>query len=74
MVQETILRPVSIATATASRQKPAPNPRDVLKALYDGDPVLLKLYLKKLPKRGWAGRKSPEEKAYIRWYKARGGE
>ena len=37
--------------------------RDISPSLYD-------LYAKKLPWRGWAGQKSPEEKAYIRGVKA----
>jgi hypothetical protein len=32
----------------------------------DLDPMLYDLYAKKLPMRGWAGAKSPEEKAYIK--------
>ena len=37
--------------------------RDINLSLYD-------LYAKKLPWRGWAGQRSPEEKAYIKRVKA----
>ena len=36
----------------------------------DRDPQLYGLYVKKLPRWGWAGQKSPEEKAYIKRVKA----
>jgi hypothetical protein len=36
-----------------------------LAAEYEGDPKLLAFYRKKLLIRGWAGRTSPTEKAYI---------
>jgi len=34
------------------------------------DPVLYDLYAKKLPWKGWAGNKSPAERAYIKKVKA----
>ena len=41
--------------------------RDINPSLYD-------LYAKKLPWRGWAGQRSPEEKAYIKRVKAMDGK
>lgn len=38
----------------------------------DRDPQLYDLYVRKLPRRGWPGQKSPEEKAYIKRVKANG--
>lgn len=32
---------------------------------YESDPTLLKMYKTKLPQRGWAGRKTPNERAYL---------
>lgn len=39
---------------------------ETLKDRYKDDPILLRLYRKKLPKRNWAGRKDDVEKEYCR--------
>ena len=40
--------------------------KKTIEQLYANDPVLLDLYTRKLPKHGWAGAKTAEEREYIR--------
>ncbi len=46
---------------------------ETLEERYKDDPKLLDLYKRKLLKPGWAGKKDPVEKEYVRRAKARIG-
>lgn len=73
-VQTSVLRGVSESVQTASSAEQGVKATSPAKALinrYAGDPGLLALYKKKLPKRGWAGRMDAVEREYVRWARRR---
>jgi hypothetical protein len=68
---------LSISVETPPRATPVrsgggrgKSPFETLEQRYADDPELLRLYKKKLPMRGWAGKKDATEKEYVRRVKA----
>jgi len=67
--QTSPLRPPPQSVQTGSSREAgveATPPAEALADRYAGDDGLLRLYRKKLPKRGWAGSMDALERAYVR--------
>ena len=49
----------------------ATSPAEALANRYAGDPALLRMYLRNLPRRGWAGSMDALERTYAKWVRRR---